>query len=116
MVLSLIRLMRPGDWTKNLFVLPALIVSAPRLIEEGAGAGPLAFHTVLAFVAFCLLASGFYAVNDAIDAAKDRQHPVKRRRPVASGAVPISAIWPYSAIPILVGRGISRRDSSGLLN
>jgi 4-hydroxybenzoate polyprenyltransferase len=43
------------------------------------------------FVAFCLAASGTYCVNDALDAPKDRQHPVKRRRPVASGAVGVGA-------------------------
>jgi 4-hydroxybenzoate polyprenyltransferase len=83
----LIKLMRPGDWAKNVFVLPAMVFALPGLLAEGADVWPLIGHTALAFIAFCLLASGFYAINDVIDASRDRQHPVKRKRPVASGAV-----------------------------
>ena len=87
MIGSFIRLMRPGDWVKNVFVFPALVFSLPGLLAEGEPIAPLALNTLLAFIAFCLLASGAYAINDVIDAPKDRRHPVKRRRPVASGAV-----------------------------
>ena len=46
------------------------------------------------FIAFCCLASGFYAINDVLDAEKDRSHPVKRTRPVAAGVVlPGTAVW-----------------------
>ncbi len=76
-----IRLMRPGDWVKNIFVLPAIIFSES-LREPGA-----IFHTAAAFGAFCLLSSGFYALNDVADAASDRTHPIKRKRPVASGDI-----------------------------
>jgi 4-hydroxybenzoate polyprenyltransferase len=84
---SLFRLMRPGDWVKNVFVFPALVFSVPGLLAEGEPITPLAVNTILAFIAFCLLASGAYAVNDVVDAPKDRRHPVKRRRPVASGTI-----------------------------
>jgi 4-hydroxybenzoate polyprenyltransferase len=86
-VRQLIKLMRPGDWAKNVFVLPAFVFALPGLLVRGAEVGALLGHTALAFIAFCLLASGFYAVNDVIDAPRDRKHPVKRKRPVASGAV-----------------------------
>jgi decaprenyl-phosphate phosphoribosyltransferase len=81
--------MRPGDWTKNSFVLLAFIFWAANAVrtaptDELLGRG---LDALLAFAAFSLAASGFYAINDALDAEKDRQHPVKRRRPVASGAV-----------------------------
>lgn len=81
--------MRPGDWTKNSFVLLAFVFWAANAvrtepIDEIMARG---LDALLAFAAFSLAASGFYAVNDAIDADKDRQHPVKSRRPVASGAV-----------------------------
>ena len=78
---DLIRVMRPGDWVKNVFVLPAVVFS-DKLSEPGAIA-----QAAMAFAAFCLLASGFYAINDVIDAESDRAHPIKRQRPVASGAV-----------------------------
>jgi 4-hydroxybenzoate polyprenyltransferase len=85
--------MRPGDWTKNSFVLLAFIfwgANAVRTNETGE-VGAKAAAAALAFAAFCLVASGFYAINDAFDAEKDRSHPVKCRRPVASGAVSAAA-------------------------
>jgi 4-hydroxybenzoate polyprenyltransferase len=88
----MLKLMRPGDWTKNIFVLPALVFSLPSdLAADGDPASivlPLLIRTLAAFAAFCLISSGFYAINDVLDAEEDRQHPVKRRRPVASGAIP----------------------------
>jgi decaprenyl-phosphate phosphoribosyltransferase len=84
----LLRGMRPQQWTKNV-----LIFAAP------AAAGVLGHWNVslrlcAAFAAFCLAASGTYLVNDVIDAAADRQHPVKRQRPVASGSLrPALALW-----------------------
>ncbi|MBV6457689.1 MAG: Decaprenyl-phosphate phosphoribosyltransferase [Fimbriimonadaceae bacterium] len=79
---SLLKLMRPKQWTKNLLVFAALIVThsynAPDKVRMAA----------LAFVAMCLAGSATYCLNDALDAEKDRRHPKKRHRPVASGAVP----------------------------
>lgn len=97
--------MRPGDWLKNVFVfVPAIFYYAGVAREQlaqwfsggatsdslvGAHLGALA----AGFGAFCLLASGAYAINDAIDAPEDRLHPVKSRRSVASGAItPAAAI------------------------
>ncbi|MCA9286896.1 MAG: UbiA prenyltransferase family protein [Phycisphaerales bacterium] len=87
----LVRLMRPGDWVKNVFVLPALVFSLPRLLasDEHETFLRMLAATATTFVAFSLLASGFYAINDALDAPSDRLHPVKRKRPVASGAVTV---------------------------
>jgi len=100
LIAPLIRLMRPGDWVKNVFVFPALVFSLPGLLAEGEAIAPLAMHTVLAFISFCLLASGAYAINDVVDASKDRRHPVKRRRPVASGAIAPSAAIVFGVILI----------------
>ncbi len=88
---AVLRLMRPGDWVKNLFVLvPPLFWMA----GEGRDASSAEMHAalvavVLAVVAFSMAGSGFYALNDAFDAPEDRLHPVKRKRPVASGAVSV---------------------------
>ena len=86
---DILRLARPGDWTKNSFVLLAFIFWAANAVRTGetSAIGGKAACAALAFAAFCLVASGFYAINDAIDAEKDRGHPVKCRRPVAAGAV-----------------------------
>jgi decaprenyl-phosphate phosphoribosyltransferase len=90
---DIIRLVRPGDWTKNSFVLLAFVFWAANAVrtQESAVVEGKAGAAMLAFAAFCLVASGFYCLNDAIDAEKDRRHPVKARRPVASGAVPVGA-------------------------
>ena len=90
-----IRLMRPGDWVKNLFILlPALFWLASPLREaSNVTFAAVIARTAITFGGFCLLASAVYCVNDALDAEKDRTHPVKRNRPVASGAVsPFAAL------------------------
>jgi 4-hydroxybenzoate polyprenyltransferase len=91
-----LRLLRPGDWTKNVFVLvPAVfwLSGEGRTLDLAEAFGtrfPPLFWT---FVAFCLAASGSYCVNDALDVVKDRTHPVKRLRPVASGAVTVGSAF-----------------------
>jgi 4-hydroxybenzoate polyprenyltransferase len=73
--------LRPAQWVKNLFVL------APVLFGKVADRGELAGRTAAVAVAFCALASALYLLNDVRDAESDRQHPVKKNRPVASGAL-----------------------------
>jgi 4-hydroxybenzoate polyprenyltransferase len=74
-------LIRPRDWVKNALVLAPLLFGA-RLFEPAAVG-----HTVLAAVAYCLAASAGYVWNDYADRAADRLHPLKRKRPLASGAI-----------------------------
>jgi decaprenyl-phosphate phosphoribosyltransferase len=91
--MNYIRLMRPFDWVKNVFVLLPIVFW---LGAEGLGGGNFAailWPTSLALLGFCLLASCVYCFNDAVDANKDRLHPIKKLRPVASGAItPIAAM------------------------
>lgn len=75
--------LRPHQWLKNLLVFVPML-AAHRL--DVAAAAP----SVVAFVAFALVASGVYVVNDLLDLASDRAHPRKRNRPFASGRVPIA--------------------------
>lgn len=77
-VRGLLVTVRPRQWTKNLLVFGA--PATGRVLFEPAA---LASAT-LAFLAFCLVASGTYIVNDIVDAPADRTHPVKRRRPIAA--------------------------------
>jgi 4-hydroxybenzoate polyprenyltransferase len=79
--LPLVRSLRPQQWTKNLFVFAGLLFSG-RLTERAAW--PPAFA---AFLIFCGLSGAVYLVNDVLDRAADAQHPVKRHRPIASGAL-----------------------------
>jgi len=78
--------MRPKQWIKN-----ALVVAAAG--AAGAlGHDDVPARVALATGAFCLLASGIYAVNDVLDAPEDRRHPVKRHRAVAAGTLdPVAA-------------------------
>ncbi|MBM4112858.1 MAG: hypothetical protein FJ253_05705 [Phycisphaerae bacterium] len=86
---ALVALMRPGDWIKNVFVLIPIVfwlagMGRDTPWDEAIRKFELA---AVAFACFCLVASGFYCVNDALDAPQDRTHPVKRRRPVATGEI-----------------------------
>ena len=81
---SLIVSVRPGEWTKNLFVFAAVLFGQ-RLAD------PVAVgRATAAFVIFCALAGVVYLVNDVADRDRDRQHPRKRDRPIASGALSVS--------------------------
>jgi 4-hydroxybenzoate polyprenyltransferase len=92
----LVKTMRPKQWTKNVFVWAALIFDR-KLFEPG----PFA-RTLAAFVLFCLISSAVYIINDLVDMPKDRLHPEKRNRPLASGALnPNVAI--AAAVLIVVG-------------
>jgi len=73
--------LRPHQWIKNLVVLAALAFSK-HLFDLDAF-----LRAGLAFVVFCALAGATYLVNDVLDAEEDRQHPLKRHRPIASGAL-----------------------------
>jgi 4-hydroxybenzoate polyprenyltransferase len=92
---AFVRLLRPHQWTKNALLL------VPLLAAHGAG-GPRALSNVLlALVAFCLCASSVYIVNDIVDLEADRAHVRKRRRPLASGALAVSAACALA--PVLLG-------------
>ena len=99
---SLIRLIRPKQWTKNGFVFAALVFSGS-LFDV-----PMLLKTFLGFVVFCLASSCVYIINDTVDREKDRAHPKKRVRPIASGAVSIpQAMILLLALLILIAIGIA---------
>lgn len=114
---DLLRLMRPGDWTKNSFVLLAFIfwlANAVRTQQTDAATAKVT-AAALAFAAFCLVASGFYAINDALDAEKDRSHPVKCRRPVASGAISVGAAIGFGALLVAAAIAVALSVSKALV-
>lgn len=76
-----IRILRPSHWSKNFFVLAGLFFS------ESWRDLSLDWKAAASFLAFCLAASAVYCFNDAADMEKDRLHPTKRLRPVASGEI-----------------------------
>lgn len=81
---NILRLLRPRQWIKN-FAIFAAITFAGELFN------PAIFNKVLlAFIAFCLLSSATYVINDIFDVEKDKKHPFKKMRPFAHGDIPIS--------------------------
>jgi len=82
MLHGIVRTLRPHQWMKNSFVL------APLVFSRHLGEREITLRAVGATLVFCLLSGSVYAINDVLDAEKDRAHPTKRNRPVASGLVP----------------------------
>ncbi len=78
----LVRTMRPRQWIKNVFVFAAIAFSENRLWWS---APEKLLNVVMAFFVFCMAASAIYLINDLVDIEKDRAHPRKRNRPLASG-------------------------------
>jgi 4-hydroxybenzoate polyprenyltransferase len=84
LALNLLRSLRPAQWTKNLVIFAGLIFGK-KLLDAGAVGDAIA-----AFVVFCALSGVVYLVNDLADRESDRRHPLKARRPIASGALPVA--------------------------
>lgn len=102
--LSLLRLARPKQWAKSVFVLLGPLYGLPELINEMHWA-TIASRAVIAAVIFALASSACYIVNDILDVEQDRAHPRKRFRPVASGAVtPRQAV--AFAVLLIIGAGL----------
>jgi decaprenyl-phosphate phosphoribosyltransferase len=98
---GLLRTARPKQWLKNV-----LVFAAPGAAGVLGQARPFA-RSVLAFVIFCLVASGTYFINDVLDLPADRRHPTKRYRPIAAGVVNVRLAQIVGGALIVVGFGLS---------
>ena len=105
--LALFRGMRPHQWVKNVFVLAAVLFArGEEAVERQAQGLPAPAESdwsdltrsLLAFLAFCLGASAVYLLNDVMDVEKDRRHPTKCLRPVASGELSAPMALVFSAL------------------
>lgn len=98
---DVLQLLRPKHWVKNGFVLAGLLFGHawgdPALVAAALGAT----------LAFCLASSAVYAYNDAQDAVRDREHPAKRERPVARGAVTPRAAQGIAAVLAVAALGVA---------
>ena len=94
---ALLRAMRPHQWVKNVLVFVSLGLDLQNVDSS------VVLRFLMTFVAFCLLTSGTYIINDLTDLASDRLHPRKRFRPLASGALPIPIGIGASTVLILGG-------------
>ena len=97
--------LRPAQWTKNLVIFAGLIFGQRLLDPVAVG------RSIAAFAIFCALSGVVYLVNDVADREADRLHPIKRRRPIASGAVSPSTAILTAVVLALVGLGFAWRLS-----
>jgi decaprenyl-phosphate phosphoribosyltransferase len=99
--LEYLKLIRPKDWAKNLFLFLPLFF----------GQQILDFHKVIAvsygFIAFCCIASSIYIINDYRDREDDRKHPVKCKRPLASGAIAPASALALCGLLMILGFGLA---------
>ncbi len=88
---GLVKTLRPHQWVKNVFVLGPLFFHKDVFLTTAQGPALNLLWTGRALAAtgvFCLLAGAIYTINDLVDVSADREHPIKRDRPIASGSVP----------------------------
>ena len=97
---------RPRQWSKNLLVFAAPLAGASLGRNDGFG------YALLAMLAFGCASAAVYFVNDVVDADRDRRHPVKRNRPIASGALPAqhAVVLAVLAALFAVGAGVVIRE------
>lgn len=91
--------LRPRQWTKNLIVFAAPLFAFEITLQSFLG-------SLLAFLMFCFTSSSFYLINDIVDVEADRRHPVKCKRPIASGLV---------SIPTALGMSVALLSSALIL-
>lgn len=113
-VRGLIRLARPHQWSKGIFVLigPLFALSDGKLRDISNA--ELVMAVGLAFLGFCLAASGCYVFNDLADVERDRAHPRKKKRPLASGQVPTGIAKVFGVSLLLVSLACAFGAPQGL--
>lgn len=107
MTKALLKLLRPHHYVKNGFVLLGVIFAHQ-------WQGPLLAAAGLAFLAFCAMASAVYVLNDILDVAADREHPVKRQRPIASGAISVPLAWQVFAVLVVLSLLLALQAGAGV--
>ncbi|MHB0990092.1 MAG: decaprenyl-phosphate phosphoribosyltransferase [Burkholderiales bacterium] len=108
-VLNLWRLMRPHQWLKNGFVFTGLIFGHAWHDEY------LVYRVVVAAIAFSLISSAIYVVNDMADCERDRLHPVKCLRPLAAQQIRMTAAGWFALILALCAAALASSVSSAVL-
>ena len=104
---------RPRQWPKNLLVFAAPLAGATLGRRDGLG------YALAAFAAFTAASAAVYVVNDILDAERDRLHPVKRKRPIASGRLPVPVAWGLAAfclgLAMLISLAIGEPRLAGVI-
>jgi 4-hydroxybenzoate polyprenyltransferase len=99
--------MRPKQWLKNVLIFTALVFDEKLLDPQAL------LTTLIGFMLFSFVSSSVYILNDITDVEADRQHPKKRNRPIASGALSVSAARLAVAVLILVSFPLAYFLSNG---
>lgn len=93
---ALITTMRPRQWLKNTIIFAALVFDR----QLATGNWPAVLRTFLGFVIFCLLSGVVYVINDIADMEADQQHPIKKKRPLASGELSVNVAKGFAIITL----------------
>ena len=101
MLKELVISMRPRQWYKNLVIFLGIVFSLNLLKLN------LWIEVIAAFAVFCVLSGSLYIINDIIDVEKDKNHPKKRNRPIASGKLKINNAWISTVVLIIFALGVS---------
>ena len=101
LLFALLKTARPRQWLKNVAVITTILFTGQLFNGKAFTA------TIWAFIAFCLLSSSSYYFNDILDINRDKKHPFKKFRPVASGLVPVSLAWVIAVLLFSFGMAIS---------
>ncbi|SYZ74799.1 conserved membrane hypothetical protein [Candidatus Zixiibacteriota bacterium] len=109
MLKEIVKLLRPSQWIKNGVVLAGLIFA------EKADQLVLVEKSLLVLVAFCFLSSSVYVLNDIVDRDRDRLHPLKKNRPLASGRISPMTAGVTGVILLIAGLGLSYIVGASLL-
>lgn len=109
LLFAILKTARPRQWLKNVAIFTTILFT-------GEFFQPSIFQTTCwAFIAFCFLSSSGYIINDILDAPKDRKHPFKKFRPVASGTLPIPIAFVVSGVFFILGISIAASISKPFL-
>ena len=102
---ALVAAMRPLQWSKNLLVFLPLFFSVNQAwsLDDFDSVLTLGLRSVAAFVLFIALSGSVYLLNDCIDVERDRAHPRKRTRPVASGRLPVGLALTSASVLTVLG-------------
>ncbi len=101
MLSDYIKLLRPAQWIKNVFVLAGAVPSGEMLRADAV------WKVSLAFVAFCLASSSSYVINDIVDREQDKLHPTKCTRPLPRGAVSPGAAGVFALLLVTGAAAVS---------
>ncbi len=116
-VRGLVKTLRPHQWVKNLFVLAPMFFHKDVFLATAQGPAlnlRVTGRALGATFVFCLLAGAVYTMNDLVDVEADRVHPIKRWRPIASGAVPEGMARAMAVALVGLSLGASYLVSAGL--